>query len=98
MPFTPRCPQCLVVSRQLGRRVACLLHADLPPAAERAPNVAPPAPRQDRAETPASARPVAPTADAPAPFSLRELARLLVLRSRVREARAPGNPGPRAAD
>ncbi len=87
MAFEPSCPQCVLVSRQLGRRVSCLLHADpsllvegMPPRAEAGGAVG------DHDEPYALGR-FEPSVDAPAPFSLREYARLLVLRSKVREER-----------
>ncbi len=108
MTFHPRCPQCVFVSRQLGSRVPCLLHADAPlviptARAEMAPHPAP----SDHDE-PYVVGSTEPTTDAPGPFSLREYARLLVLRSKVREERrrpaapsanhaGPSDPGQREA-
>jgi hypothetical protein len=88
MSFQAGCPQCRCVSWQLGRPIPCLLH------------VPPPADDPPIAQIEIEVESV--SVDRPGPFSLRELARLLVLRGQVRDARAKAQgplslrmPGPR---
>lgn len=73
MFFLQNCPQCSFLSLQVGRPTACLLHVE--------PGTL--------STTEGANAPVAeacrPTCERPAPFTLREYARLLVLRSRVQE-------------
>ena len=88
MAFQPGCPQCNFVSRQLSRQVACLLHVELPVLTKELLDRAVQAgsPRTD--DEPYETGFISPTTDAPGPFSLREYARLLVLRGKVREQRS----------
>jgi hypothetical protein len=67
------CTACTFVHRQLGSGASCPLHSGL----EHAPTREAPV-----AESYVTTR---PTADAPWPFTSREYARLLLLRSRVQE-------------
>jgi len=84
MSFQARCPQCLFVSRQLGQRTPCLLHVS--PASESdsadlaAEDTAPPINDYDE---PYAFGQLHLTVDRPGPFSLREYARLQLLRCRV---------------
>src|SRR3979490_1673630 len=83
MSFEARCPQCLFISSQLGKRMACLLHLSV--ALE--PQVL--ASREltekvggeyDEAYVFGKLR---PTVDRPGPFTLRQYVRLQLLRSRI---------------
>jgi hypothetical protein len=75
MSFETRCPQCVFLTRHLGRPTPCLLHLGAPVTV-----------KQEYDEPYEFGR-VRPTADRPGPFTLREYTRLLLLRSRVRAAR-----------
>jgi hypothetical protein len=87
MSFETRCPQCVFLSRHLGRLTPCLLHVGTPSATQApAPEAEPVAVAQEYDEPYEFGR-LRPTVDCPGPFSLREYTRLLLLRSRVREAR-----------
>jgi hypothetical protein len=87
MAFETRCPQCVFLSRHLGRLTACLLHVGSPVATQAAlPEPAAATPASDYDEPYEFGR-VRPTVDRPGPFSLREYTRLLLLRSRVQAAR-----------
>ena len=72
----PSCSACLWVHRQLGSSTPCPWHAGEP---------CDPAPRADQLEARATSAQSGPTANQPWPFTAREYARLLLLRSRVRE-------------
>ncbi len=101
MAFEPSCPQCVLVSRQLGRRVSCLLHAEPPVLVDGLPSQAQANGHLGDHDEPYVVGRAEPSVDAPAPFSLREYARLLVLRSKVREQRGPGRhplPAPGIGD
>ena len=80
MSFESRCPQCVFLSRHLGRLTPCLLHVGT--AAAQSP----------------AAEATRPSVDRPGPFSLREYTRLLLLRSRVRDARLGGAAGAISTD
>jgi hypothetical protein len=85
MSFEARCPQCLFVSHQLGRRTPCLLHVSLSldgqPTALDSQDT-PTCPEADYDE-PYVFGQLHPTVDRPGPFSLREYVRLQLLRSRI---------------
>ena len=86
MSFEARCPQCLFLSRQLGRVTPCLLH--LVPVQEEACTDL--EPKTSAQSEPAYDEPylfgqVHPTVDRPGPFSLREYVRLQLLRSRLHQ-------------
>jgi hypothetical protein len=85
MSFEARCPQCVFLSRQLGQRTACLLHVSLAAAAADDEPVSVVATGGDYDEPYVFGRQL--TADRPGPFTLRQYVRLLLLRSRVQEAR-----------
>jgi hypothetical protein len=87
MSFEPRCPQCIFVSRQLGRPTPCLLHVSL--ASETEPEAATPSLNGTVAAVPDYDEPYAfgklrVSVDRPGPFSLREYVRLQLLRTRLR--------------
>jgi hypothetical protein len=92
MSFEARCPQCVFVSRQLGRPTPCLLHlsaaGDDAPEAEPEATAAVAALTCDDYDEPYTFGRLRPTADRPGPFSLREYTRLLLLRSRIHEERS----------
>ncbi len=97
MSFETRCPQCVFLSRHLGRLTACLLHVG--PAAAPPPAAEAPRPTGEPAyDEPYEFGRVRPSVDRLGPFSLREYTRLLLLRSRVREARASGGAGAASTD
>jgi hypothetical protein len=81
MSFESRCPQCLFVTRQLGRPTPCLLHVSLPPEEK-------PEPRDDYDE-PYTVGSLKLSVDRPGPFTLREYLRLLLLRTRVQSEPSP---------
>jgi hypothetical protein len=72
------CSACAFVSNQLGSRTLCPSHAGLVPAATSV------ADHSERGEPCAMSH---PTADRPWPFTAREYARLLILRSRLQDQR-----------
>ena len=89
MAFETRCPQCVFLSRHLGRLTPCLLHVGTPVATEAATAALTALAAAERAyDEPYEFGRVRPTADRPGPFTLREYTRLLLLRGRVLEARA----------
>ena len=77
MSYQVLCPQCFVVSQQLGDEMPCLLHVRFDFVREPADRVvdAPSGAAVEEAEV-AFMR---PSIDSPAPFSLRENTRLLLL-------------------
>jgi hypothetical protein len=81
MSFETRCPQCVFLSRHLGRLTPCLLHVGTPVATQAQPAEAEPY------DEPYEFGRLRPTADRPGPFTLRQYTRLLLLRSRVQAAR-----------
>jgi hypothetical protein len=87
MSLEARCPQCLFMSRQLGRPMPCLLHVSL--AAFRDEEPAPACAEVAEYDEPFVFGRLRPTVDRPGPFSLREYVRLLLLRSRIQ-----GDPSP----
>src|SRR5690349_9877068 len=94
MSFEARCPQCVFVSRQLGRPTPCLLHLsapgdDAPEAEPEVAGVAAAAITSADYDEPYTYGRLRPTADRPGPFSLREYTRLLLLRSRIHEQQSP---------
>jgi hypothetical protein len=97
MSFESRCPQCVFLSRHLGRLTPCLLHvgsADAPPPSAHAERAT-----VERAyDEPYEFGRVRPSVDRLGPFSLREYTRLLLLRSRVRDARSGGAAGAISTD
>jgi hypothetical protein len=97
MPFEARCPQCLFVSRQLGRPTPCLLHVSLAyecdqPHEETTPGCV----EQTDYDEPYVFGRQRPTVDRPGPFSVREYVRLQLLRSRIQSDPSPlDQPPPR---
>ncbi|HEX8969237.1 MAG TPA: hypothetical protein VF937_15240 [Chloroflexota bacterium] len=99
MSFEARCPQCLFLSRQLGRTTPCLLHVSLLNASDpdgidlvatdaaRDPEAN--GGRQSEYDEPYAFGRLRPTVDRPGPFSLREYVRLQLLRTRLQ-----ANPSP----
>ena len=87
MSFETRCPQCVFLSRHLGRLTPCLLHVGTPVAIQAPAADAEPVVVEHEYDEPYEFGRARPTADQPGPFSLREYTRLLLLRSRVREER-----------
>ena len=87
MAFETRCPQCVFLSRHLGRLTACLLHVGAPVATQPGTAEVEATPAAPDYDEPYEFGRLRPTVDRPGPFSLREYTRLLLLRSRVRAAR-----------
>jgi hypothetical protein len=87
MSFETRCPQCVFLSRHLGRPTPCLLHVGTPVATQDPGAEAQPASVTQAYDEPYEFGRVRPTVDRPGPFTLREYTRLLLLRSRVQAAR-----------
>ena len=88
MSYEAQCPQCLFVTRQLGRPTPCLLHVSLRSASE--PAVEPEQEgelgveaRADDYDEPYTFGQPRLSVDRLGPFSLREYVRLQLLRSRI---------------
>lgn len=99
MSFEARCPQCLFLSRQLGRTTPCLLHVSLVNASDpdsidlverdAARHPVTDGGHQSEYDEPYAFGRLRPTVDRPGPFSLREYVRLQLLRTRLQ-----ANPSP----
>ena len=85
MPHQVHCPQCVYITTQLGTRTACLLHVD--EGLAKLEEVASARWQQHTAARAIATPEPLPAADSPGPFTTRELARLMVLRGRIREER-----------
>jgi hypothetical protein len=84
MSFEARCPQCLFISGQLGKRTPCLLHLSV---AFDAPGE--PTKKVDvEYDQPYAFGQLRPTVDRPGPFTLRQYVRLQLLRSRIQAERS----------
>ena len=98
MSFETRCPQCEFLSRHLGRPTPCLLHVGTPVATQDPVAEAEPVAVTQEYDEPYEFGRVRPSVDRLGPFSLREYTRLLLLRSRVRDARLGGAAGAISTD
>src|SRR5919197_3525086 len=98
MAFETRCPQCVFLSRHLGKLTPCLLHVGTPVAIQRALPEPRPVAVESEYDEPYEFGRARPTSDRPGPFTLREYTRLLLLRSRVREQRGQLDEAPAVSD